>query len=318
MEFPEMTPGDQQMFALLTEAAFAFNRRQYADSLRLLNEILEKDSDHSMAIALRGECYFRMGRYEEAIEDITTGLFDDSGLFKSGYYHSLGLCYLQIGKHVQAVNCFSMSIKDTRWYYPTYAARAKSWFILHKYRECIKDTARYKKYFHGRKNKERKEDLMMPLLEGMSAFYLRKVLWSISLLKEAETNDPEESLIFYYIALLHILADDPEPAIHYLSKAIWFNQNLDKAYLFRMLLKLKNGKKTDAQADYDKINDPVTAKHAVELFNIYEKIKYTRLNKKGEMELLSTRTKIIYSLPTHVDITTCSFFKEKDMFDIPL
>jgi tol-pal system protein YbgF len=110
------------------EALRLYNSRRYSESIALFDQLLASGSNNSLVDNCqywKGECYYGMGNYEQAILEFqkvfafpNSNKYDDAQL-------KLGLCYMQLNNYDRAKGEFNKLLRE----YPSseYAGRARSY-----------------------------------------------------------------------------------------------------------------------------------------------------------------------------------------------
>lgn len=106
----------------VSQALNAFARKDYEQSIRLLNKMLAKNPDHRLSLLSRGSAFLRSNRPVEAMSD-----FDRVIALYPEYvraYHLRGLAKASLGDDLEALKDFDKAIEIDAEYGAAYASRA--------------------------------------------------------------------------------------------------------------------------------------------------------------------------------------------------
>jgi tetratricopeptide (TPR) repeat protein len=98
-----------------------FLRANYAKSVELLDQVLESEPNHKLALTTRGVAELKMNRLHDAVESFNQSIKADPAYAKA--YHMRGLAFESKGDHEAALNDFNKAIELNPQYGAAYFSR---------------------------------------------------------------------------------------------------------------------------------------------------------------------------------------------------
>ena len=123
-------------FKLRKQALDKLYAGNYEDTIKVLNEAIELDSQSDTAYLNRGVAKSRLGKYEDAIVDYDKAI--QLAASDTAYYNR-GFAKAKLGKHDAAIDDFTMSIKLEPKFVPAYTLRGESKAALGQHEDAIDD-----------------------------------------------------------------------------------------------------------------------------------------------------------------------------------
>jgi Tfp pilus assembly protein PilF len=113
---------DHTTSTLFEQAMSAFMKSDYENSLGLLDQVIERDPGHKLALTTRGAAALKMNRPEAAIASFTRSIEIDPSYARA--YHMRGLALANKGDGRAAIGDFSKAIELNPQYGAAYHSRA--------------------------------------------------------------------------------------------------------------------------------------------------------------------------------------------------
>jgi len=104
---PKLSPEEIQ--TQINLAILAQDQKDYRRSVEIIDELLSKDANNSVALNVRGSGHFATGDYDQAIIDYIQSI--ESGPFFPHPYYNLGRVYYVLGEYEKAVENLQKSIE---------------------------------------------------------------------------------------------------------------------------------------------------------------------------------------------------------------
>jgi tetratricopeptide (TPR) repeat protein len=99
-----------------------FLKKNYENSIELLDKVIEHDPDHKLALTTRGTAQLKLNRPDAAIDDFNRSLKVDPGYARA--FHMRGLAFESKGDTHAALNDFGKAIELNPEYGAAYHSRA--------------------------------------------------------------------------------------------------------------------------------------------------------------------------------------------------
>jgi tetratricopeptide (TPR) repeat protein len=120
--------------------------KKYSEAADYYTKSIELKST-SAALYDRAYCYYRMGKYKEAVEDYSRAIITNNDDL-SACYNNRGTCFFKLGDYNKAIEDFNTAIELEE--FPdecggTYYSRGESYFNLGEYNLALKDFIEAKK-----------------------------------------------------------------------------------------------------------------------------------------------------------------------------
>jgi tetratricopeptide (TPR) repeat protein len=106
---------------LFEQAMSEFLRADYAKSVELLDQVLELEPDHKLALTTRGAAELKMNRPDAAVQSFNQSIKTDPAYAKA--YHMRGLAFESKGDHQAALDDFNKAIELNPQYGAAYYSR---------------------------------------------------------------------------------------------------------------------------------------------------------------------------------------------------
>jgi tetratricopeptide (TPR) repeat protein len=194
------------------QAAFFFAKRDYAQTLRLLDENRAVIASYPLSAAegywARGATYLRQGRYRESLTELTKAV--ELVPLAPAYFDWRGYCYYLLGDNNAAVADLDKAIELAPSFADAYYVRS-----------------------------------LVRREQGQADAAFQDINRALAL-------DPKDAVYHASLAALYWRQDDYPAAIEWASKAIALNPSLDEAYNIRSLARGELQQYNDAIADINK------------------------------------------------------------------
>ena len=230
------------------------------DDIKQLEEIMystkigDLNYDESLALAEKlkqeGNTFFQNNKFIEALEKYTDAInLKVETKNNAIYYSNRAFVNLKLENYGSAIEDVNMALKIDPNFSKAYQRRAEAYFSLRKYTECIKDYLYLKSKFPDNKSideklerarKEKKKQNFFAAYSsegrGTPQITIEKVL------KDLQPNSSYKGPVFpedgnitkeWVINLIEMMKDQE-------NKKPYSEKYIDKLYLLRMLLKVKN------------------------------------------------------------------------------
>lgn len=113
---------------LFEQAMSEFLKADYEKSVELLDQLLELEPEHKLALATRGAAELKMNRPDAAVETFNQSIKADPAYAKA--YHMRGLAFESKGDHEAALNDFNKAIELNPHYGAAYQSRGTLYFQM--------------------------------------------------------------------------------------------------------------------------------------------------------------------------------------------
>jgi len=111
LEYAWFVAEGDKAFDAMQSAAKAYDREEYEDALKLLNQIIARYPRYAEGWNRRACVYWKLGRYAESIADCERTLSLNPNHF--GAWQGLGVCKLHLGDVEEAVKCLRAVLRIT-------------------------------------------------------------------------------------------------------------------------------------------------------------------------------------------------------------
>ncbi|WP_434511956.1 TIR domain-containing protein [Desulfitobacterium sp. AusDCA] len=108
-----------------------YNHREYEESLKTANSLLDIDTDNIEALYVKALCLTRFEEYDESEKILNNLLSDDQGN-SARYYYALGRIQKRQGKYNDAIELFQVAANRKRKYLSPYREMAECYMYMDK------------------------------------------------------------------------------------------------------------------------------------------------------------------------------------------
>ena len=230
----------------------------------------EKEREELNYYYNRGDTFFDLGKFEDAIQNYDKAIELDSNV-NSACYYNRGTAYFSLGKFEDAIQDYNKAIdlnpNNASYYYN----RGTTFANLEKFEDAIQD---YNKAIDLNPNDE-----SVYYNRGVAFIYLNEYEKAIENLSKAIDLNPNKDSTYYNRGIAFTNLSDSEKAIKDFNKAIDLNSNNASYYNNRGTLYINQGNYDEAVKDFSKAIDlnPIFTFGYSNLGNLYNNLnKYEK------------------------------------------
>ena len=242
-----------------------FDLGKFEDAIQNYDKAIELDSNvNSVYYYNRGNAYFSLGKFEEAIQDYNKAI--DLNPNDDLSYNNKGNAYFSLGKFEDAIQDYNKAIdlnpNNASYYYN----RGTTFANLEKFEDAIQD---YNKAIDLNPNDE-----SVYYNRGVAFIYLNEYEKAIENLSKAIDLNPNKDSTYYNRGIAFTNLSDSEKAIKDFNKAIDLNSNNASYYNNRGTLYINQGNYDEAVKDFSKAIDlnPIFTFGYSNLGNLYNNL----------------------------------------------
>ena len=247
-----------------------FDLGKFEDAIQNYDKAIELDSNvNSACYYNRGTAYFSLGKFEDAIQDYNKAI--DLNPNDDLSYNNKGNAYFSLGKFEDAIQDYNKAIdlnpNNASYYYN----RGTTFANLEKFEDAIQD---YNKAIDLNPNDE-----SVYYNRGVAFIYLNEYEKAIENLSKAIDLNPNKDSTYYNRGIAFTNLSDSEKAIKDFNKAIDLNSNNASYYNNRGTLYINQGNYDEAVKDFSKAIDlnPIFTFGYSNLGNLYNNLnKYEK------------------------------------------
>ena len=247
-----------------------FDLGKFEDAIQNYDKAIELDSNvNSACYYNRGTAYFSLGKFEDAIQDYNKAI--DLNPNDDLSYSNRGNAYFSLGKFEDAIQDYNKAIdlnpNNASYYYN----RGTTFANLEKFEDAIQD---YNKAIDLNPNDE-----SVYYNRGVAFIYLNEYEKAIENLSKAIDLNPNKDSTYYNRGIAFTNLSDSEKAIKDFNKAIDLNSNNASYYNNRGTLYINQGNYDEAVKDFSKAIDlnPIFTFGYSNLGNLYNNLnKYEK------------------------------------------
>jgi putative GTP pyrophosphokinase len=125
---------------LLLNALYAHNKNRFDEAIEFYSRILDLKPDNAVSSLIykhRGMANFAQSHYEEAIEDFSQALENDTASYKAAYYR--GVVKSVLRRYSEAIDDFTLSLKINPYQNFTLYRRGQAYYHLEDYPAALAD-----------------------------------------------------------------------------------------------------------------------------------------------------------------------------------
>ena len=230
----------------------------------------EKEREELNYYYNRGDTFFDLGKFEDAIQNYDKAIELDSNV-NSACYYNRGTAYFSLGKFEDAIQDYNKAIDLNPNDDLSYSNRGNAYFSLGKFEDAIQD---YNKAIDLNPNDE-----SVYYNRGVAFIYLNEYEKAIENLSKAIDLNPNKDSTYYNRGIAFTNLSDSEKAIKDFNKAIDLNSNNASYYNNRGTLYINQGNYDEAVKDFSKAIDlnPIFTFGYSNLGNLYNNLnKYEK------------------------------------------
>ena len=225
----------------------------------------EKEREELNYYYNRGDTFFDLGKFEDAIQNYDKAIELDSNV-NSACYYNRGTAYFSLGKFEDAIQDYNKAIDLNPNDDLSYNNKGNAYFSLGKFEDAIQD---YNKAIDLNPN-----NASYYYNRGTTFANLEKFEDAIQDYNKAIDLNPNDESVYYNRGVAFIYLNEYEKAIENLSKAIDLDPNFSDAYNIRGVSYVNQKKFSEAIKDFSKAIDlnPNDKEYYYNLGNLYSNL----------------------------------------------
>ena len=242
-----------------------FDLGKFEDAIQNYDKAIELDSNvNSACYYNRGTAYFSLGKFEDAIQDYNKAI--DLNPNDDLSYSNRGNAYFSLGKFEDAIQDYNKAIDLNPNDDLSYNNKGNAYFSLGKFEDAIQD---YNKAIDLNPN-----NASYYYNRGTTFANLEKFEDAIQDYNKAIDLNPNDESVYYNRGVAFIYLNEYEKAIENLSKAIDLDPNFSDAYNIRGVSYVNQKKFSEAIKDFSKAIDlnPNDKEYYYNLGNLYSNL----------------------------------------------
>jgi len=184
----------------LTEAKNLMDQEKYEEAITLLNSAVDDHDNVSDFYNIRGVAFYQLKKYNEAISDFELSIQFDSSNYRPNY--NMGNCFFEMQKYQNALIHYKKAIDLEPYSKDLYINLGNTYYELNDFTNAISN---YKLAIQLDQS-----SYLANFNMARSLIEMDSVNQSIPFLQKCTQIDPKKGDAFYFLALTHYIAGEPD------------------------------------------------------------------------------------------------------------